>query len=131
MKTLLLLLSLNLFANSYVIVASKHVKEVSLVKLKALYLKKSFFINETKIVPVNLPANNPARISFEKNILKMDFNRLKSYWMKQHYLGHRPPITMKSQQSVVAFVQKVDGAIGYIERKNINETLEVLYEWKD
>jgi len=46
-------------------------------------------------------------------------------------MGQRPPITMKSQQAVKTFVKKVDGAIGYIEMKNLDKSVKVIYRWKD
>jgi len=132
MKTFILLLfTLILSANHYVAVSNKSIKRISVEKLKALYLKKSFYVHDLKIVPVNLAPKSSARTSFEVNILKMNFSRLKTYWMKQHYLGHRPPISLKSQKSVISFVKKVDGAIGYIEQKNIDDDLAILYEWED
>jgi hypothetical protein len=38
---------------------------------------------------------------------------------------------MKSQESIKSFVKKVDGAIGYIEAKNIDNTVKVIYRWRD
>ncbi|MDQ7068493.1 MAG: hypothetical protein Q9M40_11240 [Sulfurimonas sp.] len=67
----------------------------------------------------------------KKKVLKMNFSRLKSYWTKQHYLGRRPPLTMKSQEAIKTFVKKVDGAIGYIDIQNLDESVKVLYTWKD
>ncbi len=83
------------------------------------------------MVPLNLSAKNKIRTSFEKKVLKMNINRLKSYWIKQHYLGHRPPITMKSQKSVQKFITNVDGAIGYVEIKNLQNGMNILYKWSD
>jgi len=132
MKPLLLLVvSLTLMANSYAVVSKKNMPEVSLGQLRALYLKKSSYINTLKIVPLNLGARDNVRRSFEKNILHMSFTRLKSYWIQQHYLGHRPPISLKSQQSIISFVKKVDGAIGYIEMKNLDDDLHILYRWEE
>ena len=125
------LISFTLSANSYVVVSKKNIKSISLGQLKALYLKKSSYLDTLKIVPLNLTAKDSVRTSFEKNILHMNFSRLKRYWMKQHYLGHRPPISLKSEQSVISFVKKVDGAIGYIHVKNLDDELQVLYRWKD
>ena len=61
----------------------------------------------------------------------MRYSRLKSYWTKQHYLGHRPPLTMKSQESILAFIKKVDGAVGYIDLKNIDSDINIVYKWSD
>jgi len=61
----------------------------------------------------------------------MNRNRLKSYWIKQHYLGHRPPISMKSQKSIQKFISNVDGAIGYVQIDKLQKNMKILYKWSD
>ena len=128
---LLLLSATHIFSAEYVVIANKNMKDLSQMQIKAIFLKKLTIIDDTKMVPVSLGARDSLRENFEKNILKMNFQRLKSYWSKQHYLGHRPPLSMKSEESVKAFVKKVDGAIGYIEKSAIDNDIKILYEWKD
>lgn len=128
---LLTLLYSDILADKYVVVANKKMKDISRSELKAIYLKKLSIIDDIKLIPVNLQARDALRFNFENVVLNMSFERLKSYWIAQHYLGHRPPLSMKSQESIIAFIKRVDGAIGYIEAKNLDEDLQVLYEWED
>lgn len=128
---LMLLVSLPAISSDYVVIANKEMKDFSKGQIKAIFLKKLTLVNDMNIVPINMGATSPVRLEFEKHVVKMSFSRLKSYWTKQHYLGHRPPITMKSQESVKAFVKKVDGAIGYIEANNVDDSLKILYKWSD
>lgn len=120
-----------LFGNEYVVIVNKNMKKFSNAEIKAIFLKKITFVDDTKIVPINLGANDPIRIKFQEHLLHMSLQRLKSYWMKQHYLGHRPPLSMKSQESIKAFVNKVDGAIGYIDASNADQSIKVIYRWSD
>jgi len=137
MKTFFLIIFINFifvissFASEYAIISNKKMKTLSKTQIKAIFLKKITIIDDLKIIPINLDARDSLRLKFEKKILNMNFNRLKSYWTKQHYLGHRPPISMKSQDSIKAFVKKVDGAIGYIEIKNLDDNLKIIYRWRD
>ncbi len=126
----LTLLFSNIFANEYVVVANQNMQDVSQTQLRAIFLKKISILDNMNIIPVNLQARDSLRVNFEKRVLKMSFGRLKSYWTKQHYLGRRPPLSMKSQESIKAFIKRVDGAIGYIEKDNLDRELKVLYEWK-
>lgn len=131
-----ILLGLFLFQNlltakEYLIVANKDIRSLSKEEVKAVYLKKIVYLNDHKLVPINLESGNKVRAAFEKDVLNMGYIRLKSYWTKQHYLGHRPPIIMRSQKSVKKFIQKVDGAIGYIEADKFENDLKVLYKWSD
>jgi len=120
-----------LIANEYAVVANKEFQNLSKADIKVIYLKKSSYINDKKVIPINLGSRDKIRKSFEKNVLNMSFPRLKAYWTKQHYLGHRPPITMKSQESIKLFIQKIDSAVGYMEVKNVTNNLKILYKWSD
>ncbi len=119
------------FADEYVVISNKSMKDLSPAQIKAVFLKKLAFIEDVKAVPINLEARDPLRLKFENDILNMSFSRLKTYWTTRHYLGHRPPISMKSQESIKAFVKKVDGSLGYINAKNIDDSIKVIYRWKD
>jgi hypothetical protein len=119
------------FSYEYVVIANKNMEDLSPSQIKAIFLKKLILINDIKAVPLNLDARDPLRTKFEQKVLEMSFDRLQSYWTKEHYLGHRPPISLKSQESVKAFVKKVDGSIGYIEMDNMDDNLKILYKWSD
>ena len=135
-KSLLLLLFLvisnsSIVADEYAIVANRSMKELSTNQIKAIFLKKITYVDDMKLVPINLGTRDRLRLKFEKKILKMSFSRLKIYWTKQHYLGHRPPVSMKSQESIKAFIKKVDGSIGYIEEQYVDDDLKIIYRWSD
>jgi len=137
MKKILLSLIVSLFCinssfgDEYVIVSNKNMKELSLSQVKAIFLKKLTFVSDIKVVPINLGVRDELRLKFEKKILRMNFSRLKTYWTTQHYLGHRPPVSMKSQESIKAFVKKVDGSIGYIKAIYVDDDLKIIYKWSD
>jgi ABC-type phosphate transport system substrate-binding protein len=124
-----LLLSISLFAEDYAVVSNVLVKDISPLEIKAIFLKKLIRVGKKHMVPVNLKSGSKVRKAFEKEILKMGHVRLKSYWMKQHYLGHRPPVTMKSQKSAMKFVKNVQGALTYVNIQNLDSNLKVLYRW--
>ncbi|UCN00404.1 hypothetical protein LCX93_00385 [Sulfurimonas sp. SWIR-19] len=118
-------------AKEYAVVVQKGFANISVGKIKAIYLKKLKYQGDTKLVPINLGSQNSVRRSFEKKVLKIKHSRLKSYWIKQHYLGQRPPITLKSEAAVNAFVKKVFGAIGYLEAAKADKDLKIIYKWSD
>ena len=128
---LLSLLFCNAIADKYVVVSNNTMKKLSKTQIKAIFLKKIKIIDDTKLVALNLSPKDDLRVKFEKQILNMSFGSLKSYWTSQHYLCHRPPLSMKSQKSIIAFIKKVDGAISYIEEKNLSNGLKVHYMWED
>ncbi len=127
------ILSIFLFAEDeeFVVVTSNKskVKSVSKKLLKDLYLKEKSFVDEQEIVPINLPPQNELRIHFEEEILGMDREEINDFWITKHYQGVTPPIVQKSQDGLKLFIQNVDGAIGYLEKKNLNEELKIIHEF--
>lgn len=128
--SILLLTSIS-FAEEYVVISNKNMKDLSINQIKAIFLNKLVSIENIKAIPINLEARDSLRLKFEEEVLNMSFSRLKTYWATQHYLGHRPPISMKSQESIKSFVKKVDGSIGYINAQNVDESVKVIYTWRD
>jgi len=127
----LILLSIHLsFAGDLVVVANKNSSLSNLTKKDVvdIFLKKRLFINETKIVAVNLPASNHIRANFEKNFLKMEPDELADYWTEKHYYGVTPPIIQQSTDGLKAFIKHVDGAIGYIDRDKVDSDLKIVYQ---
>lgn len=132
MKVLILILiALFVYANDYAVVAYKEVISVSKKELKAIFLKKQRYIDGKVAVPVNLSINDSVRASFEKNILNMSFLKLKEHWTKQHYLGTRVPISLQSQKSVLTFIEKIEGAIGYVDLNSTDKNSNIIYVWSD
>jgi len=128
---LLIFLSLSLSAQEYAVVSNITVCKLSPKQIKAIFLKKLTHLDGIHFVPVNLPSSSKIRGEFEKKVLKIGKKRLKSYWVKQHYLGKRPPVIMKSQKSAIKFTQNVLGALTYVKAENIDSRLNVLYRWRD
>jgi len=124
-------LSVLCFAEEYAVIANKKMKTLSVEQIKAIFLKKLTFIDNIQVVPINLSVRDPMRRHFENKILQMNFQRLKSYWSKQHYLGHRPPINMKSEESAISFVKKVEGALTYVNVKHLDKSVNIIYRWRD
>lgn len=130
---IILLTSLFLYAQEYVVISNKnmHLQKISKLQLKMIFLKKITILDDIKIVPLNLNINSEIRKSFEKNILNLSRQKLKSYWTREHYLGHRAPLNMKSTKSILSFIKKVDGAIGYIPFNDLQDSMHIIYKWKD
>jgi len=116
------------FGEEILIIGNKSlpVDHLSKHEVKLIYLKKKLFIKNIKLVPVNLSPFNPLRKKFNKYILKMDNEQLNLYWNKMYFYGIDPPVVLSSQRSVVEFVSKIKGGIGYITPKYLNKKVKVL-----
>lgn len=78
------------------------------------------------IVPVNREASSHVRARFSELVLRQPLNALNAYWNQMHFKGRVPPLVQESDQAVLAFVQKVPGAIGYIGPATAPQNVKVL-----
>ncbi|WP_373030886.1 hypothetical protein [Sulfurovum sp.] len=122
--------SICLSAEKFVVITHPNNPIDTLTKsqLRMIYLKKSRFWGDTKLVALNLPPTSNLRLTFENEVLKMSYNELDNYWVREHYKGHRPPYRVESVESMLLFVKKVEGAIGYIPVSKIDTGVKVIYE---
>lgn len=118
-------------ASEFSVVVSKKVtfSEITSQQIRDIFLMKRHAIGNQKIIPVNLLGQDISRVTFENEILKMDRDRLNTYWVKQHFQGITPPITQPSHESIKAFVQNVEGAISYIPSTMVDSNVKVIYEF--
>lgn len=78
------------------------------------------------IVPVNREAASNTRTTFSDAVLRHPPSALNAYWNQMHFKGKVPPLVQESDQAVLAFVQKVPGAIGYISTSVSPQNVKVL-----
>lgn len=97
-------------------------------QVRQIFLKKTRYIGKTRLLPLNLSAQDESRQIFERDVLRMSTSQLRKHWTKIHYQGKRPPLVQHSTESIVAFIRKVDGAIGYIYQSKVPKDLKILYK---
>lgn len=121
---------ISLGAEPFVLITNPQtsIHTLTLSEIRMIYLKKRRFWDDTKLVPLNLPPHDRLRRTFEDRILKMNTSQLDSYWIRAHYKGKRPPYRVESLKSMLLFVQKVKGAIGYIPKSKVDSGMKVIYE---
>lgn len=133
MKTIILFFILvsTIFGAQYSIIISKKsaISALTTEQIRDIYLQKRHAIGDQKIIPLNLVGQDPSRIAFENAVIGMGRDRLNAYWVKQHFQGNSPPITQPSHESIKAFVQNVEGAIGYIPSSLSDSSVKVIYEF--
>jgi len=67
--------------------------------------------------PVDLHADNSVRRRFSETVLKRSVGAVRSYWQQRIFSGRDvPPPELESDDSVVAYVARYEGAIGYVSR---------------
>jgi len=100
---------------------------VSNDELASIYLiKKLQWPGGLPIVPVNREAASHARARFSELVLRQAPNALAAYWNQMHFKGKLPPLIQESDAAVLAFVQNVPGAIGYVSAGSAPVNVKVL-----
>jgi ABC-type phosphate transport system substrate-binding protein len=128
---LLLIFVSTIFGAQYSVIISKKAEVTTLTaqQIRDIFLQKRHSLGNQKVIPLNLVGQEPSRIAFETDVLGMGRDRLNTYWVKQHFQGVTPPITQPSHESIKAFVQNVEGAIGYIPSSMADGSVKVIYEF--
>lgn len=85
-------------------------------EIAAIFLLRTTLWNDgSKIVPVNREAGSVPREEFTRKVLGQDNASLAAYWNEMHFNGRLPPVVQESDAAMLAFIQHVAGAIGYID----------------
>lgn len=116
-------------ADELLVIANPSVSVSSLSndELAAIYLlKMTLWSGGGNVVPVNREASSRNREVFSEAVLRQPPNALTAYWNQMHFKGKVPPLVQESDQAVLAFVQKVPGAIGYISASTQPQNVKVL-----
>ena len=98
--------------------------------IAAIYLlKKKHWENGDDIMPINLPAQADARTRFTAEVFDSTPDKLGSYWDQMLFKGETPPVTQNSEQAVILFVERIKGAIGYVETKPQSPQIKILQQF--
>lgn len=116
-------------ADELLVIANPNVPVAALSpdELASIYLlKTTSWPSGPGIVPVNREASSHVRNTFTELVLRQPLNALNAYWNQMHFKGKVPPLIQESDQAVLAFVQKVPGAIGYISAGTTPQNVKIL-----
>ena len=79
-------------------------------------LRRRFWADGTRIVPVNLPAASPVRDAFSRAALGRPARDLADYWNDLYFHGITPPPVVPSERAALLFVARTRGAVAYVTR---------------
>jgi ABC-type phosphate transport system substrate-binding protein len=87
--------------------------------LASVFLRKATrWGNASVAVPVDQSGTSAVRKAFSDSVLGMPAGTAVQYWQKQMFAANplRPPAVKGSDAEVIAFVEKTDGAVGYVSK---------------
>ena len=113
--------------DNYIIVANKSVQDQFLSRstLENIFLgKKSRWNDGIQIVPVTLK-EGAAHESFINEVIHKSVNAYMNYWRKMIFTGKGVmPIAFENDIEVMNYINRTEGAIGYISSKNLMNEFE-------
>ena len=100
---------------------------LTLREIEAIYLLRiTTWPDGSHIVPVNREISSVLRAKFTAEALQQNNATLAAYWNEMHFQGKLPPVVQESEPAMLAFVQRVPGAIGYISASTEADGVKVL-----
>jgi len=100
--------------------------------VERIYLKmRRFWRDGAPILPLNLEADSPLRAAFVGRVLSMDSTRLAAYWNERYFDGVFPPTVVSSPAGVKRYVANDARAIGYVDARDVDESVRVVLTLED
>ena len=135
MKLIFLIIALALpmsaFAKSVVVVNSANESKVTSSDIKKLFLaRKGSFDNGDPAKLATLESDSDIRKAFNQMVLNKSESQYTGYWAKMRFTGRAtPPVELETSAAVRDFVSKHKGAIGVMDKADVNEQVRVVFEF--
>lgn len=117
------------FADVAIIVHRDNNSNLTAEDIRDIFLKKTkSFTNGQKALPINQKRGTDIRNTVIEKILKKNSSQETAYWAHYQFSGKgRRPKVVNGDKNVISFVAKNKFAIGYVDRKSINDSVKVVY----
>ena len=95
------------------------------------FLKKVSRWSDGELIrSVDQRASSAARRAFSERVLRRSVGAVRSYWQQRIFSGRElPPPELDSDESVIGFVAKYPGAIGYVSSRAKLASVRELLVW--
>lgn len=126
----ILLFTFALTANAQEVITNSSVnsERLSVSTLRAMFgMRLRNWADGTPITVFVLQASSPVHIGFTKNVLKMFPHQLQRSWDRLVFSGTgQAPTIVRSVNEMKEKVASTPGAVGYIDRDKLDDTIKVL-----
>jgi hypothetical protein len=90
--------------------------DISLGVLRSAFENQPTEYRGNRLLPFNLPPGDPARVLFDKVVLRLAADRIGAYWIDQKIrTGMSPPRSVNSHDMLLRVIASLKGAIGYAQ----------------
>ncbi len=112
-----------------VIVAStSKLTNISLEDLRHTFTgDRSVDTNGSKVIPLNQPPRTPDRAGFDRAVLELSPDEVARFWIDRKIRGgNRPPRAVADTALLRTLVEKLPGAISYVQAKDVSPQVRVV-----
>ena len=97
--------------------------------LRDIFLKRVVIDHSgSKLVPLNLPPEDPLRAAFSEALLGKPPDALQRYWNERYFQGVSPPYVVRSEEAMLRFIAETPGALGYVATCRVDKRARVVIE---
>jgi ABC-type phosphate transport system substrate-binding protein len=83
--------------------------------LSSIFLKsEKRWANGQPVAPVDQSLRSPLRAAFTEHVLGERMEGVEALWARRISQGVTPPMVKSSDEEVIAYVAKTEGAVGYV-----------------
>lgn len=112
---------------------SNPVKSLTSREVSDIFLarRKVFPSSSKAVFVVEQPQNSQLREEFFR-LLKMSLKQVNAYWARLQFSGDvQPPKALPDSKAVVEVIRQNPDAIGYVEAKSVDSSVQVILHLKD
>ncbi len=114
-------------ADQVVLIGHPSMRKLDLVTVQRIYTGKVVEIDGNPVIPLNAQPNQVNRLRFLSDYLQQDEEKFVAYWTVRRYVGKgTPPREFPDSASLIAYIQKTPGAIGYVNDSEVTPSMNVL-----
>lgn len=114
-------------ADGVIVIGHSQMPKLDSRIIRKLYTGRATEINGQPVVVVNAPPGSPVRERFTLSYLNQTDEKYEAYWTVRRFIGKGlPPREINSSEAVIDFVQRTQGAVGYIDSAELKPGLNVL-----
>lgn len=119
------------FAEKVIVVHGSNSNDLSEKDIARIFLgKDKSYPNGERAMPVDQKNGSAIRSIFVSTVLKKTDQQVQAYWAKLRFTGKgKPPKELSGSAAVKDFVTENPGSIGYIDSKDVDGSVKVIYRF--
>lgn len=124
---ILFTITITSFAGDWILVTNKEseISTIGKADLKRVFTGKMKKVDGKTIIPIMLADNLPITEQFLKEIVEKTADDYKKFWVQQQIKGlGTAPMTQKTSASAKLIVAGIPGALTYIEKSALDDTVK-------